>query len=210
MDIRIFELPPIGTNAMLFLAQERKEAVLFDAPQTAWASIESSLHEHGCSLVGLYFTHGHWDHMLGGAQVAAQGVRTYAHRDDERFFADPAGHSLFLPDGIDTAPVHIDQWVEHGEKLDILGQTVEVRHVPGHSPGGVIFHFAEEAVAVSGDALFVGSIGRTDLPFGDHDLLLRKIRQEILTLPESTVLLPGHGPRTTVAREKAENPFLQE
>ncbi|MEL0118416.1 MAG: MBL fold metallo-hydrolase, partial [Opitutae bacterium] len=106
-------------------------------------------------------------------------------------------------------PARIDHDLNHGQKLEILGQTCEVRHVPGHCPGNVLFYFKQQNFAITGDAIFAGSIGRTDLPGGDFPTLEKAIREQIYTLPASTRLLPGHGPQTSVAQEKGSNPFVR-
>ncbi len=105
-------------------------------------------------------------------------------------------------------PIHVDHWVKQGDRFDALGTTVEVRHVPGHCPGNVLFYFAALSAAFVGDALFNGSIGRTDLPGGDFERLARAIREQIYTLPGDTAVYPGHGPKTTVADERAQNPYV--
>jgi glyoxylase-like metal-dependent hydrolase (beta-lactamase superfamily II) len=99
-------------------------------------------------------------------------------------------------------------WVAQDERFDALGTSVEVRHVPGHCPGNVLFHLAAHKMAFVGDALFNGSIGRTDLPGGSFEQLEHAIREQIYTLPPETILWPGHGPKTTVANERAHNPYV--
>jgi glyoxylase-like metal-dependent hydrolase (beta-lactamase superfamily II) len=112
-------------------------------------------------------------------------------------------------------PVKVDTWIAQGDKFNALGVEVEVRHVPGHCPGNVLFYFAgnkdkkSAGAAFVGDALFAGSVGRTDLPGGSMEQLERVIRSEIYTLPDETVVFPGHGPRTTVGAEKRTNPYVQ-
>ena len=106
--------------------------------------------------------------------------------------------------------VKVDQWIEEGDRIEALGLDVEVRHVPGHCPGNVLFYFAAAGAAFVGDALFAGSVGRTDLPGGSMATLEEAIRSRIYTLPEATKVFPGHGPATTVAQEKRTNPHVCE
>jgi glyoxylase-like metal-dependent hydrolase (beta-lactamase superfamily II) len=112
-------------------------------------------------------------------------------------------------------PVKVDTWVAQGDKFTALGVEVEVRHVPGHCPGNVLFYFAGNknakaaGAAFVGDALFAGSVGRTDLPGGSFEQLERSIREQIYTLPDDTIVFPGHGPRTAVRNEKQGNPYVQ-
>ena len=105
--------------------------------------------------------------------------------------------------------VHIDHWFTDGETRSALGQTVEIRHVPGHCPGNVLFFFPGLSAAFVGDALIKGSVGRTDLPQGDFDELEQSIRAQIYTLPADTTIYPGHGPKTTVGAEKVGNPYVR-
>lgn len=109
---------------------------------------------------------------------------------------------------LNLEPIKVDRWVRQGERFEALGTTVEVRHVPGHCPGNVLFYFPALQAAFVGDALFAGSIGRTDLPGGDFDTLAQSIREQIYTLPDDTVVYPGHGPDTTVGAEKETNPYV--
>ena len=114
----------------------------------------------------------------------------------------------FMNMELNLEPVKVDQWVEQGTQLKALGLSIAVRHVPGHCPGNVLFYFESMSAAFVGDALFKGSIGRTDLPGGDFDLLERSIREQIYTLPAASTVYPGHGPATTVGREMKSNPHV--
>jgi glyoxylase-like metal-dependent hydrolase (beta-lactamase superfamily II) len=114
----------------------------------------------------------------------------------------------FMRESLNLEAIHVNHWVQPGEVFTALGAQVEVRHVPGHCPGNVLFYFPALGAAFVGDALFNGSIGRTDLPGGDFNQLERSIREQIYTLSGDTNVFPGHGPKTTVARERAENPYV--
>lgn len=209
MKIECFELPPIGTNAWFLSDAERGEAVLVDAPLQGLATIEQRLEEAGLALKAVLMTHGHWDHLLDGWRFNELGTPAMGHRDDEPLFAEPNRMGRVAIGGIPMKPMRIDRWLVDGERFELLGRTVEARHVPGHCPGSLLFWFPGEGVAFSGDAIFQRSIGRTDLPGGDFDVLERSIRTRIYTLPAETVLCPGHGPETTVAAEMATNPFVR-
>lgn len=209
MDLRVFPAGYIQTNAFLLSNLERKESILVDAPHFIWEEVEPVLKELGCELKALLLTHGHYDHMGGAAEVKAQGCDTYGHKDDRHFYETPEVMRPYVhPEDMALDPVPIDHWVEQGEEFDLLGHSIEVRHVPGHCPGNVLFYVRALKIAFVGDALFAGSIGRTDLRGGDFPTLERSIREQIYTLDEDTVVLPGHGPQTTVGQEKATNPFV--
>jgi len=211
MNLHILPAGPIRTNAYLLTEPGRGEAVLIDAPEGVWADVGRILREEKCQLGELWLTHGHWDHMQGGAEVVrATGAKVRAHRADQPLIETPEVMKAFLIPGLRLEPVKVDHWLEPGERLAALGAVAEVRHVPGHCPGNVLFYFAEARIVFVGDALFNGSIGRTDLPRGDFAQLEKSIREQIYTLPDATVVYPGHGPETTVGEEKANNPFVSE
>jgi Zn-dependent hydrolases, including glyoxylases len=209
--VKLHVLPagPIQTNAYLLTAPERGEAVLIDAPQGVWAEVEAILRGETCRLTELWLTHGHWDHIQGAAEVVRRsGAKVAAHPDDREMIETPEIMERFMGERLGLEPVKVDRWLSQGERMTALGVEAEVRHVPGHCPGNVLFYFATARAAFVGDALFAGSIGRTDLPGGDFDTLERAIRTQIYTLPEETVVYPGHGPDTTVGAEKSTNPYV--
>ena len=219
MNLHVLPAGMIQTNAYLLTAPDRGEAVLIDAPGDVWADVEPILKAEKCRLTELWLTHGHWDHMQGGAEVVrATSAKVRAHVADRAMIETPEIMERFMGERMNLQPVHVDHWVTQGERLAALGTEVEVRHVPGHCPGNVLFYFASFApsagskaplgAAFVGDALFNGSIGRTDLPGGDFAMLEKSIREQIYSLPDQTVVHPGHGPETTVAYEKAHNPYV--
>lgn len=200
----------IQTNAYLLTDPESGEAVLIDAPGDVWAQIKPLLEADRCKLTALWITHGHWDHTQGAAEVVREtGARVLAHADDKIMIETPEIMKRFMSEKMQLEPVKVDQWIAQNDSLEACGQQVEVRHVPGHCPGNVLFYFPSMKSAFVGDALFKGSVGRTDLPAGDFNQLERAIREQIYTLPDETVVYPGHGPETTVANEKATNPYVR-
>lgn len=209
MQLDVIPAGPIDTNAYLLSSPDRGEALLIDAPGEVWSEVEPLLAQRGCRLVELWITHGHWDHMQGGAEIVrATGARTLGHAADQPMFESPEMMERFMRERLGLQPVKIDRWVKQGDRLSALGLEIEVRHVPGHCPGNVLFYLAAGQMAFVGDALFAGSIGRTDLPGGDFAMLERSIRTQIYSLSDNTVVHPGHGPATTVGDEKANNPYV--
>ncbi|HWZ94357.1 MAG TPA: MBL fold metallo-hydrolase [Opitutaceae bacterium] len=209
MNIHVLPAGPIETNAYLLTEPARGEAVLVDAPGEVWAEVEPVLRNEKCRLVELWLTHGHWDHMQGAAEVVrATGARVRAHADDRPLIETPEVMKRFMLPGQELEPVKVDAWVRPGETIAVLGTTAEVRHVPGHCPGNVLFYLQPAGLAFVGDALFAGSVGRTDLPGGDFVVLEKSIRSQIYTLPDATRVFPGHGPDTTVGEEKRSNPYV--
>jgi len=209
MKLHVLPAGPIQTNAYLLTAPERGEAVLIDAPGDVWAEVEPILSEDKCRLTELWITHGHWDHTQGGADVVrATGAKVLAHPDDRMMIETPEIMERFMGERMNLKPIKVDRWVKQGDTISALGMNVEVRHVPGHCPGNVVFYIAAAKSAFVGDALFAGSVGRTDLPGGSFEMLERSIREQIYSLPDVTVVYPGHGPDTTVGAEKATNPYV--
>ena len=210
MNVTVLPSGPISTNAYLLTDPGRGEAVLVDAPEGIWAKVEPLLKEAQCRLGALWLTHGHWDHTQGAAEVLSKsGAPALGHADDRPLYENPElMRSLMFPDLV-VPPVKVSRWVADGDTVDALGERVSVRHVPGHCPGSLLFYFPKAGVAFAGDALFRGSVGRTDIPHGDFAILERSIRTRIYTLPDATVVYPGHGGPTTVGDEKATNPHVR-
>ncbi len=217
MNLHVLPAGPIQTNAYLVTSPARGEAVLIDAPGGVWADVERILRAEKCHLEELWITHGHWDHTQGGAEVVrATGAKVRAHLADRVLIETPEVMKKFMGMELQLEPMRVDAWLTPGERVPALGTEAEVRHVPGHCPGNVLFYFSpavsiewlKTGAAFVGDAIFNGSVGRTDLPGGNFAELEQSIRSQIYTLPEVTVVFPGHGPATTVGREKAHNPYV--
>jgi hydroxyacylglutathione hydrolase len=210
VNLRVIPAGPIQTNAYLLTAPDHGAAILVDAPQGIWEDIEPILREQKCALRELWLTHGHWDHTQGGAEIVRMsGAKVRAHLDDRVMIEQPDVMERFMGERMNLEPIHVDTWIKQGGEFDALGTRVEVRHVPGHCPGNVLFYFPKYSFAIVGDALFNGSVGRTDLPGGSFEQLEKSIREQIYTLPDTTVIFPGHGPKTTVGDEKAANPCVR-
>jgi glyoxylase-like metal-dependent hydrolase (beta-lactamase superfamily II) len=210
--VTIYPLPagPIPTNAYLLTEPERGEALLIDAPGDVWADVEPILRRDKCSLLELWITHGHWDHTQGGAEVVrATQAKVRAHPGGRKLIETPGVMKAFAGVDFELEPIKVDHWLEDDDILKAFGTSVAVRPVPGHCPGSVLFYFSGAGSAFVGDALFKGSIGRTDLPGGSLAQLEKSIRTQIYTLPDATVVYPGHGPETTVGNEKATNPYVR-
>jgi hydroxyacylglutathione hydrolase len=209
VNLHVLPAGPIQTNAYLLTAPERGEAVLIDAPGGIQDEIAPILRRENCKLTELWLTHGHWDHTQGGAEVVrVSHAKVRAHPDDRVMIETPEIMERFMGERMNLEPIRVDHWLKQGDRLEALGAAVEVRHVPGHCPGNVLFYFEALAAAFVGDALFNGSIGRTDLPGGDFALLEKSIREQIYTLPASTVVFGPCPANTTVADERVTNPFV--
>lgn len=196
-----------GQNAYLVWVPEATSALAID-PGAEAGAMADFLASQGLTLEAILLTHAHLDHIEGvAALVRRTAAPTFMHPADQPLYAHVVqqGRQFGLP--VEPQPP-VDFELAHAARLQMAGLELEVRHAPGHSPGHVIFHHAASARAFVGDVVFQGSIGRTDLPGGDYQQLMRSIREQVLTLPPETVLYPGHGPETTVGAEAATNPFL--
>ncbi|HTL69227.1 MAG TPA: MBL fold metallo-hydrolase [Lacunisphaera sp.] len=209
--MQIHDLPsgPIQTIGYLLTEARSGEAVLVDAPGGIADKIKPLLARERCTLRELWLTHGHWDHTQSAAQIKREfGVTVRAHQSDRELIETPEIMEGFMGQRLGLEGIAVDAWVEDGGRLPALGRMFEIRHVPGHCPGNVLFYSADDSVAFVGDALFRRGVGRWDLPGGDFATLARSIRTQIYTLPDRTIVCPGHGPRTTVGEEKTGNPYI--
>ena len=210
LEIVAFTLGPVQTNAYLVADPQTKEATVID-PSWDGHLILTEAQKRGWRIGHLWYTHAHFDH-IGGAAAIADALNPLPlvalHPADHVLWRAGGGGRMFgLP--IDPGPEPSIDFA-HGQTLRLGSNIFEVRYTPGHTPGHVVFYCAAENVCFCGDLIFAHSVGRTDLPGGSWDTLVQSIRGQIYSLPESTRLLSGHGPETTVGEEKVSNPFVQE
>jgi hydroxyacylglutathione hydrolase len=199
-----YELGPIGTNCYVVRSnRSAEEAVVID-PSGDSAELRLELARLGARCSAILVTHGHWDHLLGVAELA-EGTGAPVHMaDDERAMLENLPD--LVPDGVTARGYTPDVLLAGDETLELAGITFETLRVPGHSPGHLAYH-ADEAL-FSGDVLFAGSVGRVDLPGADWDTLVETLRALTERFPPETVVYAGHGPPTTLGTELARNPFL--
>ena len=207
------------TNCYIIARSEGAECVVVDPGQDAVESLRKVVQEAGLTPVAVILTHGHLDHTWSVAPVCEEyGVPAYIHPDDRYMLSDPgrgigSAMSSIIGDVEFSEPAEVVELAQ-GDLLQLAGIEFAVDHTPGHTQGSVVFRTTVDTeqgaveIALTGDTLFAGSIGRSDLPGGDHDQLLASIARRLLTLDEGTVILPGHGGNSTIGREQATNPFL--
>jgi glyoxylase-like metal-dependent hydrolase (beta-lactamase superfamily II) len=154
-------------------------------------------------------THGHIDHIAGVEALREKfpAIAVYIHKLDAEMLGD-ADVNLSIMAGSSFTAGKADHLIDEGDTIDKASIQLRVIHTPGHTPGGICFYSEKEGVIFVGDTLFAGSVGRTDFPNGNMEKLIEGIKHKLLTLPENTIVYPGHGPETTIGREKADNPFL--
>ena len=213
-----FPAGSFAANCYLVAPAPGEECVIIDPGQDAEPGIEELLDRYRLKPIAVLLTHGHIDHMWSVAPVCgAKDIPAYIHPDDRDLLTDPAkGISLLAKQqffgGMTFSEPDDVRELADGEVIAMAGLEFTAGHAPGHTPGSVTFgtpaQSADDAPALfSGDLLFAGSIGRTDLPGGDDAQMLRSLAKT-LTLPDATIVLPGHGPQTTIGAERATNPFL--
>ncbi len=222
-----FPAGAFAANCYVVASAPGEECVIIDPGQDAENGINEILAEHRLRPAAVLLTHGHIDHVWSVAPVCgAKGIPAYIHPDDRVLLSDPAkglplgaGQQLF--GGLEfTEPDDVKE-LSDGMTLSLVGLEIAVNHAPGHTEGSVTFRLPTSTpitaqgkskidvdVLFSGDLLFAGSIGRTDLPGGDYPTILRSLARVCLTLPDETVVLSGHGPQTTIGAERRSNPFL--
>lgn len=208
LRVQSWTVGPFQTNCYLVIDEDSQQAILFDAgmePEVLAAGVEQS----GATLVALVNTHGHIDHVAGNALIKKRfDVPILIHAADEPMLQGVAMQArMFGVDAVNSPPP--DRYLDEGDTLELGDWSFELRHVPGHSPGSLVFYQPEHQFCVVGDTLFQGSIGRTDLPGGDFDTLAQAIRSKLYTLPDETVILPGHMGLSKIGVEKATNPFVR-
>jgi len=208
MPLRVDQLSlgPMGTNCYVVRAEATSgDAVVVD-PSGDATELRLTLARLGASCKAILVTHGHWDHLLGVADLAeGTGAPVHMAEGERMLLEDPAG---FTPPGVTLRPYTPDVLLAGGEMVELASIAFEVLAVPGHSPAHLAFH--ADGCLFSGDVLFAGSVGRTDFPGSDWDTLVASIRLLVDTFPPETVVYPGHGPTTTLGAELARNPFLAE
>ncbi len=205
----VFAVGPIQANCVLLGDAESGELVIIDPGEEAEV-IAERVRSSGLEPVMILHTHGHLDHVGGTAdlhRLLGGELSIGLHADDLELYRNAPLQARMFGLEVD-APSDPNLSLEHGQSIEIGGLALEVRHTPGHSPGGVCFVVEGQALAIVGDVLFAGSIGRTDLMGGSFAVLERSIRDQLYTLPDDTRVICGHGPATTIGRERASNPFV--
>jgi hydroxyacylglutathione hydrolase len=190
-------------------SRQTKECLIIDTGLD-FGPLMTFLDQHKLTPAGVVLTHGHIDHIAGVDALREKfpTLLTYIHKLDAELLTDAVGNLSFMT-GESVTAGQADCLVEEGDEIDRAGIKLRVIHTPGHTPGGICLYAEQEGVIFVGDTLFADSVGRTDFPGGDMRQLIEGIKQKLLVLPEKTVVYTGHGPQTTIGREKAGNPFLQ-
>lgn len=207
--VEVFPVGPLQCNCVVLGDKATGEAIVVD-PGDDLETVQAVLRRNGLRCIAIVNTHTHIDHIGANADLRdATGARLMLHERDLPLYQAAEEQAGWLG-GLIPAPrlAQVDEFVHQGDVVRAGGLAAEVLHTPGHTPGSLCLHLAGHALVLTGDTLFAGSIGRTDLPGGDHEQEIASIRQRLLGLGNETRVVPGHGPLTTIARERLANPFL--
>ena len=210
MTIKILQLPlgPLQTNCYVLACEATNKAAVID-PSDNGQLIAETVAKNGWEVSHILLTHSHFDHVGGLAALKeATGAPIYIHPDAVQMLALAATSAARWQISL-TQPPEADQMMQEGDVIEVGNQKLEVLFTPGHAPGHVCFYLREHNVLFDGDVLFQQSIGRTDLPGGDFNLLMESIVKKVMILPDNTHVLSGHGPATSIGQERQWNPFLQ-
>lgn len=216
LRLAVVRVTPLEQNSAILFDDTSKSGVVTD-PGGDVPLIVKAIDELGVTVEKILITHGHFDHAGGAADLKETLERRYGrpvpiegpHRDDEFLLERiPESGARWGVHGLKACVS--DRYLDDGDEVHFAGMVLQVIHCPGHSPGSVVFFQPETRIAIVGDVIFAGSIGRTDLPRGDHPTLLASIHQKLLPLGDDVGFLPGHGPTSTLGAERLNNPFLTE
>ena len=208
LEIVMFTLGPVQTNTYLLGDSKTGEAVVIDPAWDGELILEEA-DSRGWRIGSIWLTHAHFDHLGGAAAVAdgSQPPPPVALHPDDYWLWRLRGNAPLFGLEIDTGPEPTIE-LQHGQIMHLAGLEFETLHAPGHTPGHVMFYEPANGLLFCGDVIFQLSIGRTDLPQGNTEQLMTSIQTQVLTLPDATRLLPGHGPETNIGFERANNPFV--
>lgn len=208
MEYFVLPVTPFEQNCTLLWDPATRRAAVVD-PGGDVADILAAVRARQLQVDKVLLTHGHIDHVGGAAALAAQlGVPIEGPQREEAFWLDQLPEQCRMFGFPDTPALQPDRWLEEGDTVTVGGQTLDVVHTPGHTPGHVCFIHKPSKLALVGDVLFAGSIGRTDFPRGNHDALIRAIREKLFPLGDDFAFIPGHGPMSTFGEERRSNPFV--
>lgn len=210
MNYYILPVTPFEQNCSLIWDAETRRAAVVD-PGGDVEEILAAITERDLKVEKLLLTHGHIDHVGGTAELARRlGVPVEGPQHDDAFWLDQLPEQCRMFGFPDTPALQPDRWLADGDSVTVGNQVLEVVHTPGHTPGHVCFIHHPSKLAIVGDVLFAGSIGRTDFPRGNHGALIRAIREKLFPLGDDFDFIPGHGPMSTFGEERHSNPFVAE
>jgi glyoxylase-like metal-dependent hydrolase (beta-lactamase superfamily II) len=208
MKAVVIPVTPYAQNCTVMWCEETMMGAVSD-PGGDVDTIQQAITDQGVTVEKILLTHGHLDHAGGTAELAERlGVPIEGPHPDDLFLIEALDEHASKPGFEGARSFTPTRWLDGGDSVSFGNVTMTVRHCPGHTPGHIIFYGAQDKVALVGDVLFQGSIGRSDLPRGDHDTLIHSIREQLWPLGDDTTFVPGHGPLSTFGQERQSNPFV--
>ena len=207
LSIQNYVVGPVQTNCYFAVNDDTKEVIIID-PGASAKQLAEKIKEQGLKPAAILLTHGHFDHAGAAKALAAQyDILVYAHEKEAETLED-SRMNLSGPLAGGATTYHADVFLKDEQELTLAGLHMRVLFTPGHTPGGCCYYFPREDVLFSGDSLFCGSVGRTDFPGGSMRTLVDSVRNKLMSLPENTIVYPGHDIETTIEQERMYNPFL--
>lgn len=208
MKYAIVPVTPYQQNCSILACEQTGKAALVD-PGGEAPRLLAKLEELNLTAEKIFLTHGHMDHCSAADELRSSlGIPIEGPHVDDRFWIDQLPAMCQMAGMSPVQPFEPDRWLEQGDSVSFGAQEMVVRHCPGHTPGHVIFFHQQSRLAMVGDVLFQGSIGRTDFPKGDYDTLVRSIVEQLWPLGDDVTFIPGHGPNSNFGQERAHNPFV--
>lgn len=206
MEVTVLTVGPVYTNCYIVNKENDSTGCVVIDPGEDAEKIASYIRKKNLTCEGILLTHGHFDHITAVSELhSLVGGEIYAYEKEKELLADPMLNSSAMV-GYEVG-IEADVWLRDGQMLEIAGMQFQVIHTPGHTKGGCCYYAESDKLLFSGDTIFMESIGRTDLPTGNSRELIDSVRNKVLTLPNDVTIYPGHGPKTTVAYEVANNPY---
>lgn len=206
MDIKILVLGMVSTNCYIISNHETKEAIIID-PADKSDRIKQYITEAGLNIVGIFLTHGHFDHIFAATELTSYyHTKLYASKEEKSLLNDA---NMNCSAGVGRPfTLKADVYLNDQELIHLAGMQLKVIHTPGHTAGSVCYHIMNHSVLLSGDTLFLESVGRTDLPTGNGAKIVQSINEKLMVLDDNIIVYPGHGDATSIAYERENNPYL--
>ncbi|RBW46866.1 MBL fold metallo-hydrolase [Psychromonas sp. B3M02] len=209
MKVVVIPVTPYQQNCSLLICEETKKAAIVD-PGGESERILSAIKNHNVTVDKIILTHGHLDHVGGTeALLAKLDIPVLGPEKEDAFWLQQLETQSTMFGFPHTTSFEPTKWLEEGEELKVGNIKLDILHIPGHTPGHIALFDAKSKQAIVGDILFNGAVGRSDFPRGNHQQLISGIKQKLLTLPQDTLIYPGHGPTTTIGQEQKSNPYLR-
>lgn len=208
MKVKVVPVTPFQQNCSVIWCDETMKGAVVD-PGGDLDRVLNVVNGEGVQIEKIFLTHGHLDHAGAAAELAAKlGVPIEGPQQADKIWIDAMPQQSAMFGTLPCPAFEPDRWLDGGDEVSFGTMTLQVRHCPGHTPGHIIFFHAPSRLALVGDVLFAGSIGRTDFPMGDYDTLIASIRTQLWPLGDDVTFVPGHGPQSTFGRERQANPFV--